>query len=213
MHGRRQHGGSVCVRIGFPDAFWQIPISLAEQKRVCATGLIDGKRKWIAFQSAAQGSAAAPTLWGRLAALVMRLTQSLFAPSKLRLVCYVDDPLAAILGTEDERRMMTTLLVLIWSALGFKLAFAKGQHDRKATLVGGALWIEKHGIRVFVKQSIVEDIQEMLVQFRAINVVGKKELHSLIGKLTHAAGLLVVMRPFVDPLWAAWAANSPNRHP
>ena len=49
----------------------------------------------------------------------MRLAQSLFEPSKLRLVCYVDDLLAAILGTEEERRMMTTLMVLIWSALGF----------------------------------------------------------------------------------------------
>ena len=32
-----------------PDAFWQIPISPAEQKHFCVTGLIDGKRKWIAF--------------------------------------------------------------------------------------------------------------------------------------------------------------------
>ena len=71
----------------FPDAFRQIPISPAEQKHFCATGLIEGKRKWIAFQRVAQGSAVAPTLWGRLAALVMRLTQSLFEPSKLRLVC------------------------------------------------------------------------------------------------------------------------------
>ena len=93
-------GGSAFV-LGFSDAFWQTPISLAEQQRFCATGLMDGKRKRIAFQRAAEGSAAAPTLWGKLAALVMRLTQPMFEPSKLRLVCYVGDPLAAILGTED----------------------------------------------------------------------------------------------------------------
>ena len=115
--------------------------------------LIVGRRKRIAFQRPAQGSAAAPTLWGRLAALVMRLTQSLFESSKLRLVCYVDDPLAAVLCTEEQRRMMTTLMVLIWSALGFKLAFSKDQHDRKVTWIGGALWIEKHGIRASVKQT------------------------------------------------------------
>ena len=90
----------------------------------------------------------------------------------LRLVCYVDDPLAAILGTEAERRMMPVLMVLAWTALGFKMAVVKGQREKKVTWIGGALWIEKLGVRAFAKQSIVEDIQEMLVQFMAINVVG-----------------------------------------
>ena len=53
----------------------------------------------------------------------------------------------------------------------------------------------------------------MLLQFKAANLVAKKELHSLIGKLNHAAGLLIVMRPFLDPLWAAWSAKSSEGHP
>ena len=69
----------------------------------------------------------------------MRLTQSLFEASKLGLVCYVDDPLAVVLGADAERRKMTTLMVLMRSALGFKLAFAKGQHDKQATWIGGTL--------------------------------------------------------------------------
>ena len=69
----------------------------------------------------------------------MRLTQSLFEPTMLRLVCYADNLLAAILATEAERRMMAALMVLVWTALGFKLAFAKGQHDRKVAWIGGAL--------------------------------------------------------------------------
>ena len=48
--------------LDFSDAFWQTPLSPAEQKHFCATGLINGQRKWIAFQRAAQGSTAAPTL-------------------------------------------------------------------------------------------------------------------------------------------------------
>ena len=54
-------------------------------------------------------------------------------------------------------------------------------------------------MRAFVKQSIVEDIQEMFVLFRASNLVTKKDLRSFIGKLNHAAGLLIVMRPFSGP--------------
>ena len=39
------------------------------------------------------------------------------------------------------------------------------------------------------------------------NVISKKELHSLIGKLGHAAGLLIIMRPFLEPLRAALYAT------
>ena len=68
----------------------------------------------------------------------MRLTQSLFDPSEVRFVCYVDDPLAAIMGTEEERRTMAAIMIMVWTALVFKFAFEKkGQHDKKVTGVYG----------------------------------------------------------------------------
>ena len=108
-----------------------------EQKFFCATALSTQNRgkKWkrnqkrqrirkhLAFQRAAQGSGGAPTLWGRLAALLSRLTQSLFDPTVVRLMCYVDDPLAALRGSHEERQLNAAIMVLTWSALGFKLAF------------------------------------------------------------------------------------------
>ena len=69
-------------------AFWQIPMHLSEQKYFCTKGLTNGERKRFAFQRAVQGSS---QLWGRLAALLMRLTQSLFLPDVVRLMCYVND--------------------------------------------------------------------------------------------------------------------------
>ena len=57
--------------------------------------------------------------------MLSRLTQSLFHPEVMRLMCYVDDPLAALLGDEEERRLNAAIMVLVWSALGFKLALAK----------------------------------------------------------------------------------------
>ena len=143
----------------------------------------------------------------------MRLTQSLFETSKLRLVCYVDDPLAALLGDEEDRRTMTTLMVLVWAAFGFKLAFSKGQLGKQVTWIGGTLSIEEQGVRATVKQSIVEDIIDMIRKFSTIEWIGKKDLRSLLGKLNHAAGLLMVMRPFMEPLWAAWAGTSPAHLP
>ncbi len=65
---------------------------------------------------AAQGSRAAPLLWARLAALLMRLTQSLFKPSEVNLMCFVDDPIAALRGTVLERRTMVAVIILVREA-------------------------------------------------------------------------------------------------
>ena len=104
---------------------------------------------------------------GRLAALVMRLTQSLFDPTELRLVCYVDDPLAAIRGTPAERRLYAAIPVSAWEAIGFKLAYAKGPPDRNVTWIGAPLTIDTKGVTAVVKVSIVEDILVDLVRIMA----------------------------------------------
>ena len=80
------------------------------------------------------------------------------------------------------------------------------------TWIGGTLEIHCDnsritGITATVKESIVADIVSDLTEFLQLNIVTKKALHSLIGKLSHAAGLLIVLRPFLDPLGAAWAAD------
>jgi hypothetical protein len=98
-------------------------------------------------------------------------------------------------------------------ALGFKLAFIKGQLGREITWIGGTLHIEALGVRAFVKQAIIDDIRYMIQQFLQVNLVSKKELHSFIGKVNHAAGLLIILRPFMDPLWAAWSSTSPVDRP
>ena len=109
--------------------------------------------------------------------------------------------------------MMMMMMMMVWVAIGFELAFAKGQLGKQITWIGGTLRIETHGVRAFVKRSIIDDIQETLIHFLSINVVAKKDLCSLIGKFNHAAGLLLAMRPFMDPLWAAWGGPSLGRQP
>ena len=69
----------------------------------------------------------------------MRLTQSLYFASELSLMCYVDDPLAALVGTTPVRRRNAALMVLVWEALGFKLAYAKGQLGNEVTWTGGTM--------------------------------------------------------------------------
>lgn len=130
----------------------------------------------------------------------MRRTQALFEPSELRLVRYVDDPLAAIRGTPSERRLYVAITVLVWVAIGFTLAYAKGQISRTVAWIGGMITVDANGVKATVKESITEDILLDLARSLATNIVSKKELHSLLVKLSHAAHLLIVMRPFLDRL-------------
>ena len=71
--------------------------------------------------------------------MVGRLTQSLFDPGKLRLHIYTDDPTAIMRGSEQERRLMMTKLILIWRALGFDLAIHKGRSGCQVEWVGHEL--------------------------------------------------------------------------
>ncbi len=209
-----KNGGEVgAFVLDFSDAFWQIPIADNELRFFCATSLIDQIRKYIVFLRAAQGSRAAPLLWARLAALLMRLTQSLFKPTEVNLMCFVDDPLAALRGSELERNTHAAMIMLVWEALDFKLAYHKGQLAKTVTWIGGTLACEAAGVRASVKTAIVDDIKDDLRKFIKSNVISHKDLHSLVGKPGHCAGLLITMRPFLQPLWAALYSDAPTASP
>ena len=104
-------------------------------------------------------------------------------------------------------------MVLVWEALGFKLAYAKGQLGQEVTWIGGTMRAEPNGVRAWVKESLVSDIKIELARLMTSNVISHKDLHSLVGKLGHASGLLIVMRPFLDPLWAALYSHDNNGAP
>ena len=104
--------------LDYTQAFWQVPIRPEERKFFCTSAWLRGKRRYIAFLRAAQGSVMAPLLWCRIIALVMCLAQSLFSTSEMNLMCYVDDPLAIAIGDRTRVRAMTAAIVLTWEAHG-----------------------------------------------------------------------------------------------
>ena len=199
--------------IDFTQAFWQVPIKPEERKYFCATAIFRGRRRYLVFLRAAQGSAMAPLLWCRIIACVCVLTQSLMNLEESSMLCYVDDPLAALAGTQDHIKAMVSMIVLTWEALGFKLAYPKGQFGSEVTWIGGTIQCLPAAIRVTIKESIIQDIMADLKRFLEGNVIAIKDLHSTTGKLNHAAGLLVILRPFVQPLWAALHATHNARGP
>ena len=73
MEGEATHAVLAFV-LDFTQAFWQIPIRPEERKYYCATAILRGKRRFLAYLRAAQGSAMAPLLFCRVISLVMCLT-------------------------------------------------------------------------------------------------------------------------------------------
>ena len=102
--------------LDYTDAYWQVPLDPAEREYFCCQISVEGKTKYIVFLRMVQGCRSAPLCWARLAALLMRLTQSLFEPNRVNLHCFVDDPVASIRGTKQDRRLYVATMIYTWEA-------------------------------------------------------------------------------------------------
>ncbi len=208
--------------LDFSDAFWQIPLHPTE-RRYFTTRV---RNRWYAFLRAAQGSRGAPLLWGRTVGLVMRLTQGLYPPRKGRIECYVDDPLACFSGTAERRAALAALTIYVWLALGFALAFGKGQWSLAAATWTSASFSvsavqanDSWGYRtvisvdVAVKEELVRDLIELSFDILKSNVCAVKRLRTYLGKATHVASLVKLLSPFLHRIWAAINDEGSRRAP
>ena len=123
------------ITLDFMDAFYTLWLEEAARGAL-AFQTLSG---WAAFLRLCFGMAGAPLIWGRVAAGACRLAQATFAPSELRIQCYVDDPAIALRGSPEIRRRLAAMLLLFWSALGLKLSFSKGTRGRCVPWIGATV--------------------------------------------------------------------------
>ena len=119
--------------LDFSDAFKQLPVR-HQEKRFLAGRTLKG---FFIYHTVLFGIKTGPLVWGRMAALIARLTQS--ALSKGSLQIYVDDPLLTLRGAAKEIEEEMARATLLWSLLGLKIAFHKGT---RGTLTE---WVEDQG--------------------------------------------------------------------
>ena len=164
----------------------------------------------MVWNRVAQGSKNGPQAWGRMSALISRLAQALFAASELQLHTYTDDPIATMCGAQDEINLHTTILVLTWRVLGFKLAFRKGQLNHAVTWVGYDIFtnVARQLIEVTIKKEFLEELLATTEKLLKHNQVGKRELRSYTGRANHVANMVWVLKPFLEELWAAVEATA-----
>lgn len=191
--------------LDFSDAFWLLPLPPEERKWF--TSSLRGK--YFAFLRNAQGSRNAPLGWGRLAALLGRLTQSTFSQHEALTEIYTDDPCICLRGDKPQRDKVIAMTCILWLSLGFPLAWAKGCRGPKADWIGATFAVANHtkyadrGVTVKIKDDLFAAAQELLAEVLQTNVVAKKRLRQLIGKLSNIANLLLPWRPFLRPLYGA----------
>ena len=96
--------------IDVTDAYWLIPLHVAERKFF----VIKFRGKYLIFLRTAQGSKGAPLTWAAVMSLLSRCLQSLFmtkSQQQARLNVYVDDPILSIQGPKLLRRRIAVKTV------------------------------------------------------------------------------------------------------
>ena len=110
-----------CV-LDFADAFEQLVVA-AEERRYLGGRAMNGV---FCYNRVAFGIRSGPLVWGRVAALLMRITAVLHHNQAATIECFVDDPLFFFGGTKKERDRLFLRTVVLWLALGFRVAWKKG---------------------------------------------------------------------------------------
>ena len=85
------------------------------------------------------GVKSGPLVWGRTAALLMRITAAVLFHEPARLECYVDDPVLATAGLPATRTKVMWMTIVLWLAFGFTLSWKKGQRGPIAEWIGALI--------------------------------------------------------------------------
>jgi hypothetical protein len=124
-----------CAVLDFKDAFKQLQINPSEPRYL--SGCFSGG--WFLYLRILFGIVCGPLVWGRVAAAIMRATQSLAPPTALRLACFVDDPFLVAFGTAAARSEYLAVATSFWCSLGFRLSWRKGYRGSEVPWIGALL--------------------------------------------------------------------------
>ena len=218
LKSRSASYGVECAVLDFSDAFKQLHVDLTEQ------GFLTGTctQGFFAYLRVLFGVVSGPLVWGRVAACIVRASQSLAIHDNteepairdnphLALACFVDDPFITVAGSSAERKMMLAVVLLFWLVLGFRLAWKKGHVGTSVPWIGAQVEVDSARGAVVVTIP-AERRGDMLLEVRSLlsqpTFIWRKALREFTGRAEWVAGLLPQLKPFVRMLWAALASTS-----
>ena len=95
------------------------------------------------------------------------------------------------------------MALMVWGALGLPLSLTKAKIGKEITWISGHFSRIPGGICVEIKAELLKDILQNVNLMLKANLVKKKDVRSLEGKLTHVASLVSIIRPFLTDLRGA----------
>ena len=184
--------------LDFKDAFKQVPIDPSEWRHLTGRAL-DGYFHYVVLLF---GVRSGPLIWGRIAALIMRLTAALVYAVPARLQCFVDDPLLLLAGTERTRRTTAITVILFWMAMGFDLNWGKGSYGPKAEWIGAILqpWTsptKQSGIAATMPLEKLQKLCRLVDELLKSPSVDRMALRQFTGLVSWIASLI----PQLNPRW------------
>ena len=192
------------VVLDFADAFKHLRVSPLEQPYLAG-------RAWsgvFVYLVVLFGIGSGPLVWGRVAAAVLRMTQSLLADYG-RSECFVDDTLLVLRGCASTRRRTLFMVLLFWQVLGLKLAWRKLERGRIVRWIGAQieLWPEMMIIIITVPADKLLQLRDTCKEFlTGKGMVEDKSVRTFAGRGSWLGGLLPQVRPFFKQVWGALAA-------
>eukprot|EP00438_Fugacium_kawagutii_P014285 Skav215770 [mRNA] locus=scaffold106:569116:574315:+ [translate_table: standard] len=195
------------MSLDFADAFKQLPVLHSEKKYL--SGQAAGGH--VVYHRVLFGIKTGPLVWGRIAALVARSTQSLFSPDRARLQVFVDDPLVTLRGSESQRTDIKNKILMWWLAMGLQVSWNKGATGTHAEWIGASLTIhnEANTLIIRVTADKIREWSEIAEELDNKPILPRKLLQRFTGKMSWAAGFVPQLKPFVRMLYAALSVKSP----
>ena len=191
--------------LDFLDAFKQMRVCEKEQKHLGGQGL----GGFFLYQVVLFGIRSGPLLWGRHAALLMRLTSAMLYTRSARLQCFVDDPILSVAGTAQERRISAVAAILLWLAFGCELSWIKGYYGTKASWIGAQFkkWRSSHGVEGLEVTLCQDKLDKLSQLIRAIRQ-HKHLVDKALLPATHSHDL-----PDIRRFTMGWRSHFAEKHP
>ena len=158
--------------LDFVDAFYRAPLHPDERHYY----VVSYGGKFLRWNRIAQGSTNGPQLFGRFAALVGRLTQSVVPSSSGRLHIFIDDPILTLKGTPEVNDRNATKAILIWRMMSLGLAFHKAQYNRHVQWVGHGISaaLDPLHVDVAIKKEFMEQLLALTLRIESKNQIARK---------------------------------------
>ena len=186
--------------IDVSDAFLNLVVNPEERRYLIIT---DDSGRYYKYIGVPFGLGSAPLVWCRVAALLGRLGQAVVRPAEARIQIYVDDPAVAVAGaTAKQRTWVAARILLVWMAVGAKLAWHKAEFGKQVQWIGAQYEILPAGVRATISSERIDKLLEKVEALEAKTGL-VSGVRSLAGECSWVAGIIPRLRPFVSMLWAA----------